>query len=158
MLIQLKEAKLSDLLSIYLIQKAAFKSLFLRYQDGETSPNLQSFEKLNAKFSASNTTYYLIMTAQKTVGFLKLTVEQEHTTKLSSIALLPSYENRGIGRQAMTLIERNVQTDTIHLNTILQEPKLVHFYHSLGYSQTGRFQSTSSAICFVSFTKKIAAK
>ena len=33
MLIQLKEAKLSDLLSIYLIQKAAFKSLFLRYQD-----------------------------------------------------------------------------------------------------------------------------
>lgn len=155
MLIQLKEAKLSDLLSIYLIQKAAFKSLFLRYQDGETSPYLQSFEKLNAKFSASNTTYYLIMTAQKTVGFLKLTVEQEHTTKLSSIALLPSYENRGIGRQAMTLIERNVQTDTIHLNTILQEPKLVHFYHSLGYSQTGRFQSTSSAICFVSFTKKL---
>jgi len=28
MLIQLKEAKLSDLLSIYLIQKAAFKPLF----------------------------------------------------------------------------------------------------------------------------------
>lgn len=158
MLIQLKEAKLSDLLSIYLIQKAAFKSLFLRYQDGETSPYLQSFEKLNAKFSASNTTYYLIMTAQKTVGFLKLTVEQEHTTKLSSIALLPSYENRGIGRQAMTLIERNVQTDTIRLNTILQESKLVHFYHSLGYFPTDRFQSPSSAICFVSFTKKIAAK
>ena len=158
MLIQLKEAKLSDLLSIYLIQKAAFKPLFLRYQDGETSPYLQSFEKLNAKFSASNTTYYLIMTAQKTVGFIKLTVEQEHTTKLSSIALLPSYENRGIGRQAMTLIERLVQTDTIRLNTILQESKLVHFYHSLGYFPTDRFQSPSSAICFVSFTKKIAAK
>ncbi len=74
------------------------------------------------------------MTAEKTVGFIKLTVEEEHTTKLSSIALLPSYENRGIGRQAMTLIERIVQTDTIRLNTILQEPKLVHFYHSLGYS------------------------
>lgn len=158
MLIQIKEAKLSDLLSIYLIQKAAFKSLFLRYQDKETSPYLQSFEKLNAKFSASNTTYYLIMTAQKTVGFIKLTVEQEHTTKLSSIALLPSYENRGIGRQAMTLIERLVQTDTLRLNTILQEPKLVHFYHSLGYSATGMFQNPSSAICFVSFTKKIAAK
>ncbi len=28
MLIQIKEAKLSNLLSIYLIQKAAFKSLF----------------------------------------------------------------------------------------------------------------------------------
>lgn len=96
MLIQLKEAKLSDLLSIYLIQKTAFKSLFLRYQDKETSPYLQSFEKLNAKFSASNTTYYLIMTAQKTVGFIKLTVEQEHTTSYLPSPFFPPTRTAGL--------------------------------------------------------------
>lgn len=60
-MIDLREAKKEDLELLYSMQLKAFAALYEKYQDKETSPATEPFERTLQRFSNKNVTYYLIM-------------------------------------------------------------------------------------------------
>jgi predicted acetyltransferase len=136
MTIQLKLVTLETLITAYNIQKESFKQLFDCYQDTETSPYLESFELFSEKVQRKNNYFYLIMNNQSPVGFIRvvLTESPVPTARVAPICILPTEENQGFGKYAMSLIEAEFpQIKNWQLSTILQETRLLSFYRKLGY-------------------------
>lgn len=154
MTLKLVTATHDDLKKIHDIQKSAFEKLYIKYEDETTSPFKESFDSLEEKFTLSGNHFFLISDENKSVGFLKITVNKEITImRISPIAILPQFENMGYGKRAMVLAERLFPVEKVILSTITQETKLMDFYQSLGYNSTGSKKSLIPNMDFTFFEK-----
>ena len=71
-MMKLRVAERDDLEIIYSMQKAAFAPLYEKYQDTETSPATEPFERTIHRFNNINVTYYLIVVEEKTIGAIRI--------------------------------------------------------------------------------------
>lgn len=124
-----------DLPKILEIQKEAFKQFYLKYRDKETSPYKEILQDIERKFAMANSRYYLIQVNFINVGFIRIiTNRNKSAARISPMAILPQFENRGYGKQAIYDIESRFPTiKEWNLDTIKQETKLINFYLDLGY-------------------------
>lgn len=156
MTISLIEANAKDLSIIYLIQKAAFRSLYETYQDERTSPFKETLEKLQRKFNQPNNHYFLIQKKEENIGFIKITMDIEtETIRIAPIALLPVHQGKGYGKTALLLAESIFPARKAILSTIKEEAHLVHFYESCGYVLTDCASSDTAGMHFVYFEKTL---
>lgn len=160
MQVTLSEAQVTDLSEIYTIKQQVFKKLFEKYHDRETSPYMESFERLHEKFLLPYSSYYLIKINQVTCGYLRVTRSPEgKTAKIGPIAILPFFENQGIGKQAMLLVEEECQQiECWQLDTILQESRLLKFYQSLGYKALDKVVHLQPNMDLIYFEKRTRSK
>ena len=152
-------AKSMDLPKIYECQRQAFKKLYDKYKDEETSPYKETIKRLIEKFRQKNRQYYLIIDNGIMVGFLSTQLEQrtdmnQLIMRIAPIAILPEYENRGYGKSAMIAAEKLAIVDKIVLSTIKQEEKLINFYKKLGYVEVGTY-SIQNGMDLLSFEKTV---
>ena len=68
-MMKLRVAERDDLEIIYSMQKEAFAPLYEKYQDTETSPATEPFEKTIQRFNNINVTYYLIVVEKNDRSF-----------------------------------------------------------------------------------------
>lgn len=97
-------SKKEDLELLYSMQLKAFAALFEKYQDKETSPAAESFERTLQRFSNANVTYYLILEDESVIGSIRIR-KQDKIYVLVQILILPEYQNKGLAQQAIKKVE-----------------------------------------------------
>lgn len=124
-----------ELPSILAIQKVAFEELYIKYKDEETSPYKDSLKDIKQRYLSANSYYYFIRVESSKVGFLRLIVDSDLTKgRISPIAILPKYENKGYGKKALLELEKLFSSiEEWNLATIKEESKLAKFYTDLDY-------------------------
>ena len=154
-MMKLRVAERDDLEIIYSMQKEAFAPLYEKYQDTETSPATEPFERTIQRFNNINVTYYLIVVEEKTIGAIRVR-KNEKTYVLVQILILPEYQNKGYAQQAIKEVEAlREDAECWRLDTIEQEEKLCHLYAKMGYHKTGETEHVKDGMDLVFFEKRV---
>ncbi len=143
---------------LFAIRKRAFQPLLERYQDYDTNPAAESWEKFQRYF-LENSDNFLIQHAGISVGTLRVVRLADGVYRLSPLAVLPEYQGNGYAQQAVIEMEKLYpQAKTWCLDTIKQEPKLLYLYSKLGYRQTGEEEQIKDGMDLVFFEKKLSLR
>lgn len=153
--IKLTKAKFEDLDTILQMQKEAFAELYGKYQDTETSPATENYEKILFRFNQPETTYYFIMADNVKVGVFRIVDCKDGITRkrISPIFIMPEYRNKGYAQQAVKEAERIHGENHWKLDTILQEKGNCYLYEKLGYHQTGKTEQINDKMTIVFYEK-----
>lgn len=137
--ISLKVAIEEDMQIVWEMQVKAFSSLLEKYQDYDTSPAAESFEKVMVRYQQPWTTYYFITADGEIVGVIRVVDKKDGSRKrISPIWIMQEYRNKGYAQAAMIAAEQIYGSDNWRLETILQEKGNLHLYEKMGYHQTGQ--------------------
>lgn len=153
--IQLKRATLNDAELIFRMQKEAFAALLETYQDFETNPGYEPFQRTADRLCQDFTYFYLIQMQEKPVGAIRVvdTGAPDSYKRISPLFVLPDYCGQGIAQKAIQLAEELHGTERWQLSTILQEPKNCHLYEKMGYHQTGETRVVNDKLTLVYYEK-----
>lgn len=151
-LVQSKE----ELSAILEMQKKAFKSLYIKYQDIETSPYKESIQDIERRYVMKNSLYYFVKKDSSIVGYIRIiTSSDQLKARISPIAILPEFENKGYGKQVIYEIESLWSSvKEWYLDTIKEEIKLVNFYLNLNYIKLEKEETINDNI-HLSFFRKV---
>lgn len=140
---------------IFSIRQKAFQSILERYQDLDTNPAAESWEEFQ-NHVLENSDNFLIQLEGISIGMLRVIKLADNAYRLSSLAVLPEYQGNGYGQQAVQEMEKLYpQAKSWSLDTIKQEPMLLHFYEKLGYRQTGKEYPIKEGMDLAFFEKNI---
>lgn len=141
--------------AVFDIQKKAYKPLFDKYHDIDTNPYLETKEEILQKYTRPGTSGYVFLEEGIPVGAVRI-IARGDVCKVSALAVLPEYQNRGIAQAALKEIE------SIHsgckcwiLDTILQEKDNCHLYEKLGYIRIGEPQAVNDRLTLINYKKAI---
>ena len=139
---------------VFRIQQAAYKPLFEKYQDTETNPYMETREDILMKYTRAGTQGYIFVENNIIVGAVRI-ITRGDVCKVSALAVLPEYQNRGIAQRAMKEIEKiHVDCKCWGLDTILQEKANCHLYEKLGYSRIGEPKIINDKLTLVDYIKE----
>lgn len=154
-MITLKPAHAGDAPVLLDIQRQAFSALLKKYQDYDTNPAAESLEQILWRLNCPDREYWIIRNGGQPVG-LACIRHWEDALHVLPIGLAPEYQGRGIGRQAMALLEAQYpENQRWELATIMQESKLCRFYESLGYRRTGFQKEIQPGMDLVGYGKLV---
>ena len=154
MSVNLQKVTREDIETVWKMQLEAFADLLEKYQDYDTSPGAEEFEKVLARFEQPWTTYYFIQTEGKNVGAIRVIDKKDGSRKrISPIWIMKEYRNKGYAQQAIEEAEKIHGSDHWSLDTILQEKGNLHLYEKMGYHQTGRTEKINDKMDIVFYEK-----
>ena len=137
--IKLIKAALEDAALLHKLQREAFMPLYERYHDDETSPAMETVERIFVKITESD--FWLIYLDDEPVGGIRVRLFENNginTRNISPMFVIPSHWDEGIGTEALTKIfGKYSDTDKWSLATIEQDDRNCHFYEKLGFVRTG---------------------
>lgn len=154
--IHLERAGLKDAETIWQMQITAFRELLDRYQDYDTNPGNEPFEKVQARLEQESTYYYLICLKNgEKAGAVRVVDSKSPGEKkrIAPLFILPDYWNRGFAQQAIRLCEKLHGEKDWALSTLLQEEKNCHLYEKMGYHTTGVFEKVNDRLTLVFYEK-----
>lgn len=139
--------------SVFEIQQKAYKPLFIKYQDKETNPYMESKDEVLAKYTREGTFGYVFTENEIPVGCVRI-IPRDNICKVSALAILPEYQNRGIAQAALREIENiHNNCNCWILDTILQEKSNCHLYEKLGYVRVGKLNKINDSLTLVNYKK-----
>ena len=145
------ELKYAD--TVYDIQRKAYFPLFIKYNDIDTNPYCESKEVVLAKYTRHDTDGYLFMAENAFVGCVRI-VKEGAACRVSALAVLPEFRNRGIAQSALAWIEKNYPEIKVwRLDTIEQEKGNCRLYEKLGYKRTGAAREIKEGMTLVDYVK-----
>lgn len=111
---------MSDLDRIYNIQKESFRDLYQKYNDID-SPYLETKERLLEKMKHPSSIFYLICLNNGIIGFSRVLFNGKQLEAwLGMTAILPKFQKKGYGHQAIQEIEKQYpEVKCWSLDTIL---------------------------------------
>lgn len=153
--IQLEAASEKDLEVVQYVFQASFYPLLQQYQNGKENPALISLTQLKFILKNKENQLLLVKNTNDIVGVVL--VRQNKTAMIiDTIAILPKWQNFGIGKGTMTALEERFSETTVwQLDMILQESILIDFYEGLGYQATGEIEMLKEGLSIVHFTKEV---
>ncbi|MBR5642332.1 MAG: GNAT family N-acetyltransferase [Firmicutes bacterium] len=152
--ITLKAATEEDMKTVWEMQIKAFSDLLEKYQDYDTSPAAESFEKVMARYQQPWTTYYFIAAKDETIGVIRVVDKKDGSRKrISPIWIMQEYRNKGYAQAAIIAAEQIYGGDNWSLDTILQEKGNLHLYEKIGYRQTGQIKRINDRMDIVYYEK-----
>lgn len=142
---------MEDAGALLALQKQAFRALLEKYKDYGTNPAMEPLPTMRRKLSERE--YYFILADGREAGLIGVR-RGEDSLHITPIGLLPEYQGRGIGHEALALVEKLYPEDRRWaLGTILQEPGLCRFYESAGYRRTGEVTNIQDGMDEVGYEK-----
>ena len=152
--ISFKKATVHDCNQIHQMQILGFRALLDKYQDFETNPGAESFERIKLRFEFSQVDHYFIQLQNESIGYIRIDKLNEKTCKLSQMFILPTFQNKGYAQQAIKQVENLYpQAENWILDTIKQEEKLCHLYEKMGYRLTGTEKNIKNGMDLVDYAK-----
>lgn len=140
---------------VFDIQQKAYKPLFDKYQDKETNPYMETKEEMIAKYTRPNTYGYVFIEDDAAVGAVRISVRDD-ICRVSALAVLPEYQNKGIAQTALKNIENMYSGAKMWiLDTIMQEKGNCHLYEKLGYVRTGAPKPINDNLILIDYVKKV---
>lgn len=150
--ISLRKAEVDDAEEMWQLQKEVFRPLYEKYQDHETSPATQTFERFLTRFQQGD--YYKILVEGKLAGGVLVTKNAPGDFRLHIINILENYQNKGIAQQVMDRLELMYpQANSWELNTILSEGRNCYLYEKMGYIQDGERKKINEELTLVKYRK-----
>ncbi len=154
-MIELVKIGPQDAEELYRMRILAFQPLLDKYQDFDTNPAAETFEQFQRYFR-ENSDCYFIEADGKRAGALRVVRQSETECYLSSILVLPEYQGGGYAQKALNAVEKLYpKAKRWSLDTIKQEPKLLHLYEKSGYQRTGREDRIKEGMDLVFYEKLI---
>lgn len=139
--------------AVFDIQLKAYKPLFDKYHDTNTSPYLESKEEVLEKYTRPGTSGYVFLDKKIPVGAVRI-IARGDVCKVSALAVLPEYQNRGIAQAALKEIESMYSGCKCWiLDTILEEKGNCHLYEKLGYIKIGEPQAVNDRLTLINYKK-----
>lgn len=153
--VQLHAVSMSELPIVQKVFQASFHPILKRYQDTGSNPALMPFKQLRILLKMKHNHLMLIKKNEIIIGAVNVTVKNQ-VAQIGSLAVLPAFQNEGLGRAAMLAIEEEFsEIDEWQLTTILQEDQLTDFCESLGYRAIGEIENVHTDMSLVHFNKKV---
>lgn len=155
MKVNLLRAGLNDAERLSEIQKTCFSPHLERYQDFETSHAMVSLDTI--KWQIENENFYKIMLDDVWVGSINIRkLDEIGSYKLHIINVLPEYQGRGIGQEAIRLAEGLFpDAKSWCLETLEDMPNNRHLYEKAGYKFTGKTEKINDKLTLVYYQKDI---
>lgn len=137
------------------MQIQAFQPLLDKYQDYDTSPAAEPFERTVQRFNFDNVAYHLIMLKDEPIGAVRVRW-QGTTYVLVQILIKSRYQNKGYAQEAIRETEKLYpRAEKWVLDTIAQEEKLCYLYEKMGYRKTGDVHHIKDGMDIVDFEKRV---
>lgn len=126
---------------VFDIQQKAYKPLFDKYQDKETNPYMESKEVVLEKYTRPGTYGYVFIENDLPVGAVRIAMKN-NVCKVSALAVLPEYQNRGIAQSALREIEKYM---AVQINgywiLLCRKQEIVIYMKSLDMSESANPES-----------------
>lgn len=126
---------------VFDIQQKAYKPLFDKYQDKETNPYMESKEVVLEKYTRPGTYGYVFIENDLPVGAVRIAMKN-NVCKVSALAVLPEYQNRGIAQSALREIEKYM---AVQINgywmLLCRKQEIVAYMKSLDMSESANPES-----------------
>lgn len=137
------------------MQVAAFKDLYEKYQDTETSPATEPLSKIMKRLEQPQTYYYFIELDDVKIGAVRVVdLDDDKSLKvISPIFILKEYRRKGYAQKAIRMVEEIHGNTKWELNTILQEAGNCALYERMGYTKTGRIHKVNDKMTLVYYKK-----
>ncbi|MCL2848243.1 MAG: GNAT family N-acetyltransferase [Firmicutes bacterium] len=138
MAVNLKKATIQDGEKIHEMQIVSFKPLLEKYKDYDTSPGVETLDKVRSRFAFDNVDHFLISLGDESIGYIRIHRIEESTCRLSQIFIISSFQSNGYAQTAIKQVELFYpKAKKWILDTIKQEAKLCYLYEKMGYRITG---------------------
>ncbi len=148
-----RKFKKENIDDVFKIQQAAYKPLFKKYQDKETNPYMETKEDILMKYTRVGTQGYIFIKDDIIVGAVRIIMRGD-VCRVSALAVLPEYQNRGIAQSALKEIEKmHSDCKLWTLDTLLQEKGNCHLYDKLGYKRVGEPKKINDSLTLVDYKK-----
>jgi ribosomal protein S18 acetylase RimI-like enzyme len=129
--IQIRHASLDDLESILALQKSAYRSEAMLYDDFSIQPLTQTLDELQDEFVTH--TFLIALIGKKIVGTVRA-VQKGPTCFIGKLAVNPDFQDQGIGSKLMAEIESLFpNAERFELFTGHKSTKSIYLYEKLGY-------------------------
>lgn len=150
------EFKESDIDTVFEIQQAAYKPLYEKYHDDNTSPYMESKEMTLQKYTRTGTKGYLFYKNGVPVGTVRISLfPEDKRGRVSALGVHPQYQGQGIASEALLEIERmHSDVETWTLDTILQEAGNCHLYEKIGYKRLDKTEEINENMTLVFYEKR----
>ncbi|SFK02323.1 MULTISPECIES: GNAT family N-acetyltransferase [unclassified Bacillus (in: firmicutes)] len=155
--VTLEKAAVSDAELIYAMQVETFLPLLETYQDYNTNPANEKFDRVITRIHNPYGGFYKIMYNKAVVGAVCV-VWKEGTTKfwISPMFILPKYQGKGIAQKVILLLEEMFpQATSWELATILEEKRNCYLYEKMGFVQTGVSKRLNDCTTLVYYQKPL---
>lgn len=155
MKVELKRIGVEKAETLWKMQVEAFRDIYEKYQDTETSPATENIDKVLMRLKQPFTYYYFIEADNTTAGAIRVVDKQEagKAKRISPIFVMPEYRNKGLAQKAIQLAEEIHGSSDWELDTILQEKGNCYLYEKMGYHQTGKTEIINDKLTLVFYKK-----
>jgi len=132
-------AKKADLGEILAVQRSAFKDLYEKYHDDETSPYTETIDKIQSRFQADNYFYYVLTgNVGEIVGYVGIQTLPDDVVRIGILGVNREAQAGGVGSSMLNSVQNLfLNTRIFELDTILEESRLVAFYENRGFERFG---------------------
>lgn len=152
---ELVRINIEDAHKLWEMQVEAFRDLYQRYQDTESSPATENVDKILMRLQQPFTYYYYIRENGENVGAIRVVDKKDKSIpkRISPIFIMPQYRNRGIAQKAIRAVEELHGSSNWELDTILQERANCYLYEKMGYYKTGKTEVINDKMTLVFYKK-----
>lgn len=154
--IQVSPFRECDADTVFMIQQAAYKPLYEKYQDDSTNPYMETKQTVLRKYTREGTAGYIFTLDGASVGAVRIHVDHaKKCSRVSALCVLPQFQGRGIAQKALLEIEKLYpDIERWFLDTIQEEPGNCHLYEKIGYKKTGKTEMINEKMTLIFYEKK----
>ena len=155
MVVRLQKATSEDAVRLTEMQARAFMPCVQRHGGFETSPAAETPDRMLERILAERSHCFVILSDGIYAGMIRVKELGEGAYKISPIFVLPEFQNRGVGQEAMHLIEEQFPSARLWtLFCVREEEKNVHFYEKLGFQKTGVERRLAKHITLIGYERR----
>ena len=150
--ISLRKAVAQDAKSCLNYKEKVFTPLYEKYEDHETTPVKQTFERFKERLKTGD--FFKITLENSLVGSVHVYPKSPGVMRLHMINILDEFQGKGIAQQVMMRMESMYpEAKRWELDTILEEKRNCYLYEKMGYVQTDEKWKVNDKMTLVHYVK-----
>ncbi|GHU82519.1 acetyltransferase [Clostridia bacterium] len=154
--IRLQKATPADAETLRAMQAEAFAPLLEKYQDRETSPALETTERILQRLQHPALDWYLLCAGDRCVGAIRVLRKENSVYRVGGLFVLPACQRRGYATAALAAVEARYPDALVwELDTIAQEAGNCRLYERIGYRRTGEASVVNERMTLVAYEKQV---
>jgi len=139
--IRVRKARIGDAQGIYEVLSQSFEPYSRYYTEKAYKATVISVHEIENRINGQKTEVLVAIHDSKIVGTASIKIEEKAKLHIRSMAVIPSYQGRGIGRRILKRINelaKQKNCKTVSLECFEPLTKAVTFYEACGFRRTGR--------------------